>query len=117
MSRNRSPRRKRILQETTNLATLRVAEALTPEREDALLTVPEAARILNVSRGLIYQMIHAGELPSIAIHSIVRIRRRDLDQLIKSSWLDRTRVPPRDLPADQPAEGRVSKWRQEHDRD
>ncbi len=117
MSRNRSPRRKRIFQETTNRATLRVDEALTPASDDALLTVPEAARILNVSRGLIYQMIHAGELPRIAIHSTVRIRRRDLDQLIKSSWLDRAKAQAPEDPAEQSPEGRVSKWRREHDRD
>lgn len=117
MPKNLSPGRKRIPKQTTTLAALRVGEPLTRAKDDALLTVPEAARILKVSRSLIYQMIHTGELPSIAIRSIVRIRRRDLDQLIRIGSWDHARVQPPGISAEAPPEGRMARWRRQHGRD
>jgi excisionase family DNA binding protein len=55
----------------------------TPE-EEALLTVPEAASLLRVSRALAYRMVATGEIPSVRIgQRVVRIRRDQLDR-----WLD-----------------------------
>lgn len=47
---------------------------------DQLLLRPvEVAQVLGLSRPKVYQMIAAGELPSIRIGSSVRVSRRQLE--------------------------------------
>jgi excisionase family DNA binding protein len=54
-----------------------------------LLRVPEAARELGVSRSKTYQLIAAGQLPTIRIGASIRVNRKALEQLIE----DRTSRP------------------------
>ena len=51
--------------------------------ETRLLTAPDVARILNISKGAAYQLIQQGKIPSVRINRNVRVRRRDLDDFIK----------------------------------
>lgn len=48
-----------------------------------LLKTPEAAKLLNIGKTKAWQMVYAGELPSIKIGHARRIRRSDLDALIE----------------------------------
>lgn len=48
-----------------------------------LLTVPEAARILRISRNLAYELVARNELPSIRLGRVIRIPRAALD-----TWMD-----------------------------
>lgn len=61
-----------------------------------LLRVEEAARLLDISRGLAYELIARGELPSVRLGRLVRIPRHALEM-----WLDRQAglptVPPEDV--------------------
>lgn len=89
--------------------------------DDRLLTVPEAAKMLRVSRGLIYVMIQAGELPSITFRRVRRIRLSDLQRFIVESWMgadaqDAAATDPHDPnPDSAPPLGRLTKWKAEHD--
>jgi excisionase family DNA binding protein len=50
--------------------------------EAELLTPAEVAEKLNVSRALVYVLIKSGEIPSIRIVSLVRVRKEDLEKYI-----------------------------------
>jgi excisionase family DNA binding protein len=44
-----------------------------------LLTVPDVARELKVSRGLAYRLVREGEIPAVRISEAnIRVRRADL---------------------------------------
>jgi excisionase family DNA binding protein len=44
--------------------------------------VSEVARLLHVSRGTVYYMIHGGDLPALRIHGMLRLpQRRVLDHM------------------------------------
>lgn len=49
-----------------------------------LLTVPEAARLLRVSRNLAYDLVARGELPSLRLGRVIRIPTQAL-----LDWLQR----------------------------
>ena len=49
---------------------------------DRLLKVNEVAKILQVSRSMIYQMILRNEIPSVRFGKSVRVRQIDLDKII-----------------------------------
>jgi excisionase family DNA binding protein len=48
-----------------------------------LLTVKEAAWILQISRTTVYELIYAGILSSVKIGSCRRIRRSDLEDYVQ----------------------------------
>ena len=50
-----------------------------------LLKPKEAARMLNISRSLVYQLIRSGDIPVVRIKSTVRIRASDLDDFIEKN--------------------------------
>lgn len=52
---------------------------------DGLLTVPQAARILTVSRGTVYNLMTNGKLPSLKIGYSRRIPRAALRDLLAAS--------------------------------
>lgn len=60
----------------------------TGEYRPALLTVPEAAEELRLSRTKTWDLIASGDLPSIRIGSARRVIRQDLME-----WLARQRSP------------------------
>ena len=47
-----------------------------------LLRPADVAEILRVSRALVYVLIKSGEIPSIRIVSLVRVRKEDLEKYI-----------------------------------
>ena len=61
-------------------------EQISSIREDKrLLKASEVARILNISRSLVYRLIHTGKIPSIRINQAVRIHHDDLDRFIEGN--------------------------------
>ena len=62
-------------------------KSVTSDSEDVsldtrLLTAPDVARILNISKGAAYKLIQLKEIPSIRINRNVRVRPEDLDNFI-----------------------------------
>jgi excisionase family DNA binding protein len=55
---------------------------LWPEPAPALVTIKQAARILNLGRSTIYQLIDAGEIDTVHFGRSHRIPLRSLTQLI-----------------------------------
>ncbi len=53
--------------------------------ETATLTVEEAARILGISRGVAYEGVRTGEIPSIKIGRRILIPRARLEELLGQS--------------------------------
>jgi excisionase family DNA binding protein len=53
--------------------------------ETSLLTAPDVARILNISKGAAYQMIQQGKIHCIRINRNVRVRPEDLDEFISQN--------------------------------
>jgi excisionase family DNA binding protein len=49
-----------------------------------LLTVPQAAYVLSVSRTKVYELIFSGHLESITIGSLRRIPRASIDRFVRS---------------------------------
>lgn len=47
-----------------------------------LLTIPQAAERLKVSRNTVYRLISAGELPVVEVGSVSRINEDDLKEYI-----------------------------------
>jgi excisionase family DNA binding protein len=50
-----------------------------------LLTAPDVARILNISKGAAYKLIQLKQIPSIRINRNVRVRPEDLDEFISQN--------------------------------
>ena len=48
-----------------------------------LLSIPEVAKILNISRALAYKLVQAGEIRSVHIHTSRRVRYEDLEKYIE----------------------------------
>ena len=64
-------------------------EAITTIQErERLLKASEVARILNISRSLVYRLIHTGKIPSIRINQAVRIHNDDLNRFIEDNRAD-----------------------------
>ena len=53
--------------------------------ESRLLTAPDIARILNISKGGAYQLIQQGKIPSVQFNRNVRVRRKDLEDFISQN--------------------------------
>lgn len=58
----------------------------TPRIEELplLLRAEEAARLLNVGRSTVFQMLADGTLPAVRFGRSVRVRRADIEALIES---------------------------------
>jgi excisionase family DNA binding protein len=61
-----------------------VGVTTTPEDEPSVLAVPpaEAARLLSLSRPMIYKLIHSGELRTVNIGRTRRVPVSELERLI-----------------------------------
>jgi excisionase family DNA binding protein len=58
--------------------------SLPPEPLDLqLLTVPQAAEILGISKSLLYQLVSRGDVKSIRIGRLIRIKMEDLLQFLE----------------------------------
>ena len=51
--------------------------------EKLTLTVSETARLLGISRGLAYEMVRTGEIPSVRFGKRVLVPRRALERLLE----------------------------------
>jgi len=51
------------------------------------LTVSETARLLGISRGLAYEMVRTGEIPSVRFGKRVLVPRRTLEKLLERGQL------------------------------
>ena len=51
--------------------------------EKLTLTVRETARLLGISRGLAYEMVRTGEIPSVRFGKRVLVPRRALERLLE----------------------------------
>lgn len=56
------------------------------EPEPLLLTIPQIAKALQISRGTAYNLVSTGQLPSIRIGRAKRVPRQELLQ-----WIERQR--------------------------
>ena len=54
-----------------------------------LLTVPETAQLLRISRNLAYELVARGELPAVRLGRVIRIPRSELDD-----WLEKSAARP-----------------------
>ena len=71
------------------------------ESEKIVLTVGEAAALLRISRGLAYEMVRQGSLPTIRFGRRILVPRQALEQML--SCPESARVGrPRDDPAAEP---------------
>jgi excisionase family DNA binding protein len=59
---------------------------------DKILTIPEVADYLKLSKAKVYMMVQRGEIPYIRLERNVRIRESDL-----MKWLEKQIVPTRKL--------------------
>ena len=55
---------------------------------ERLLKASEVARILNISRSLVYRLIHTGKIPHVRINQSVRVRQDDLNTFIEGNRTD-----------------------------
>ena len=55
------------------------------DSERLVLTIEEARKLLRISRGLMYQAVNSGEVPSIRIGRRILIPRVLLEQTLKGS--------------------------------
>jgi excisionase family DNA binding protein len=51
--------------------------------EETLLTPAKVAEILQVSKATAYSLLQRGEIPTVRINSLVRVRRGDLERYIR----------------------------------
>lgn len=50
-----------------------------------VLTVEEARKLLRLSRGLMYEAIHSGQIPSMRIGRRILIPRARLEEMLKGN--------------------------------
>lgn len=52
--------------------------------EVILLTVPEAAKVLRISRNLAYELVARGEIPAIRLGRVIRVPRAPLEEWVNA---------------------------------
>lgn len=57
--------------------------------ESELLTVPEAAKLLRISRNLAYELVARQQLPCVRLGRVIRVPRTSLDAWIASQAASR----------------------------
>jgi excisionase family DNA binding protein len=55
-----------------------------PPPPDRLLTGQEVADLLNVSKAKAYQLMQTGEIATVPMGRVVRVRRQDLDEFLQN---------------------------------
>ena len=60
----------------------------TIQETDQLLKVVDVAKILNISRSLVYNLIHTGKIPYIRINQAVRVHTDDLNRFIEGNRIE-----------------------------
>jgi excisionase family DNA binding protein len=72
-----------IHQPPSNRTGSKASDSARTASEERLLNVDEVARILHVSRSMVYWLARGGDLPTIRIHSIMRFRASDVQRYIQ----------------------------------
>ena len=62
-----------------------IRQVSTIYENEQLLKASEVARILNISRSLVYRLIHTGKIPHIRINQAVRVHHDDLCKFIEGN--------------------------------
>ena len=63
--------------------TDKVKTPLSIIESDQLLTAPEVAKLLHISKGMAYTLMQREEIPTVRMgQRVVRVRRKDLDEYI-----------------------------------
>lgn len=65
-------------------------DATTPDPTRLLLTVPEAARRLGIGRTLMYELISTGQIASVRVGRLRRVRPTDLEAYTNSLVAENT---------------------------
>ena len=62
-------------------------EGEVPDRPDSrdleLLSIPQVCQRLNMGKSWVYRRIHEGEIPSVRLGRIIKIRRADLENYLE----------------------------------
>ena len=53
-----------------------------------LLKVPEVAKVLSISRSMAYLLVQRGEIPSVRISHLLRVREEDLQRYIEKNTIN-----------------------------
>ena len=51
-----------------------------------LLNAADVARVLNISKALVYKLMQSGDIPTVRFNRTVRVREPDLDEYIRRCW-------------------------------
>ncbi len=51
-----------------------------------LLSIPEVCRGLGMGKSWVYQRLRSGEIPSLKLGKIIKVRREDLEEYLKSQY-------------------------------
>ena len=65
-------------------------DATTPDPTRLLLTVPEAAQRLGIGRTLMYELISTGQIASVRVGRLRRVRPTDLEAYANSLVAENT---------------------------
>ena len=71
--------------------------------EIMLLTVPEAAKVLRISRNLAYELVARGEIPAIRLGRVIRVPRAPLEEWVKSEAAAPPHLDPDGVPRVAPS--------------
>jgi excisionase family DNA binding protein len=75
-----------LIERGNNLGEKSVTSVSENESLDTrLLTAPDVARILNISKGAAYQLIQQGKIRGIRINRNVRVRQEHLEEFISQN--------------------------------
>jgi excisionase family DNA binding protein len=61
--------------------------------EVRLLNIREAAELLHVSRAFVYLMLQRGDIPTVRIGRMLRVRPEDLERYIHERQMKQTDAP------------------------
>lgn len=64
------------------------AEPIAPPSGEVLMTVPEVAGLLRVSRMTVYRQIHDGTLPAVRMGRTLRVPRQAVKKILGDAWPD-----------------------------
>jgi excisionase family DNA binding protein len=68
----------------TRLQAVSPVSQAAAQEPDGILKASDVAKILRISKGLAYRMMQQGEIPAIKFGRTTRIRRRDLEEFIRT---------------------------------
>ena len=65
-------------------ATSPTLQRAASQEPDGILKASDVAQILKISKGLAYRMMQQGEIPAIQFGRTTRVRRKDLEEFIRT---------------------------------